>query len=167
MKTWIDIDNGVTGTIGIINDVGSVKCYQTPVERRLDYTKKAKWLNRLDACTFYFILQDCVGAELGGQRIVVIERPMVNPQRWNASLSAIRCLEAQLTLLELMSIQYRFIDSREWQRGLLPSGLEKEDLKRASLEVGKRLFPQVDFTGFHDADGLLIAEWARRTVVTS
>jgi hypothetical protein len=41
--------------------------------------------------------------------------------------------------------------------------LQKEELKLASLETGKRLFPMARLDGFKDADGLLIAEHCRRT----
>lgn len=77
-------------------------------------------------------------------------------------MSAIRALEATLTVLEFLKIPYAFCDSKEWQRELLPKGLRKEELKTASLQVGKRLFPSVNFDGFKDADGLLIAEYCRR-----
>ena len=72
------------------------------------------------------------------------------------------CLEATIIVLELLKIPFEYIDSKAWQRELLPKGLRKEELKKASLDVGRRLFPQIDWTKFKDADGLLIAEWGRR-----
>ena len=46
---------------------------------------------------------------------------------------------------------------------MLPKGIKGADvLKKASLDVGKRLFPQFADKFKGDADGILIAEWARK-----
>lgn len=87
---------------------------------------------------------------------------MINPGRFQASISAVRALEATLITLELLNIPYQYLDSREWQRDILPKGVKGADeLKRASLDVGKRLFPQFAHMFKGDADGILIAHWAR------
>jgi hypothetical protein len=66
-----------------------------------------------------------------------------------------------LIALEESQWAYEYIDSKEWQKSLLPKGLKgSEELKKASLDVGKRLFPSLDIK--KDADGLLIAEYLRR-----
>ena len=51
-----------------------------------------------------------------------------------------------------------------WQKKLLPQGCKGEDLKRASEDIGLRLFPSLRpvIKKHKDADALLIAEWARR-----
>jgi hypothetical protein len=62
-------------------------------------------------------------------------------------------------------VSYFFIDSKEWQKELLSSGvIGHDDMKKASMEVGLQLFPSNGaFIKKHgDADGLLIAEWGRR-----
>jgi hypothetical protein len=153
-KSVIGWDNGVTGSIAILNNE-TAKWFPMPVKKCLDYTKKKNWLNRVDVHAVKKILsevsKDCIST------LVVIERPMVNPGRWKATMSAIRCLEATLIILEDMQIPYRFIDSREWQKVMLPSGLHKEELKEASNQVARRLFPNLKFK---DGDSLLIAEYA-------
>lgn len=156
--TFLGVDNGVTGSIGMVSSEGFYQYNKMPVKRELNYTKSKQWLHRVDGTGLQFIL----GA-YEKIRICLIERPMINPGRWKATVSAIRCLEATLITLEDLNITRQYIDSREWQKALLPSGLEKEELKEASLQVGKRLFPKIDWTGFTDADGILIAEHARRT----
>jgi len=86
---------------------------------------------------------------------------MVNPGRFQASISAMRALEATLNVLEFLELPHQYIDSKEWQKVMLPSGLKGADqMKKASQSIGKRLFPSITCTP--DADGLLIAEWARR-----
>ena len=153
---YIGIDNGVTGTIGIINE-SRIMISKVPVRKVLNYTKAKQFLNRIDSNGLYELL-----VNFSTNSFCFIERPMINPKRWKASVSAIRALEATIVILERIAIPYQFIDSRKWQKELLPSGLKKEELKEASLDVGKRLFPDIDFTGFRDADGLLIAEYCRR-----
>jgi hypothetical protein len=92
--------------------------------------------------------------------LVGLERPMINPGRFFASMSAMRALEATLIVLETNEFSYVYLDSKEWQHVLLPKGLEKEALKQGSLDIGRRLFPKLTFKG--DADGILIAEYLRR-----
>jgi len=157
-KVFIGIDNGVTGSIGVIG--GDYSIYiQTPIRNVLNYTKKKAFLNRVDGVRLAnFFKIHCKARD----PFCFIERPMVNPGRWNATISGVRAMEATLIVLESLKIPYQFVDSKEWQRALLPSGLEKEELKHASRDVGIRLFPTVDWKKWHDADGLLIAEYCRR-----
>jgi hypothetical protein len=76
-------------------------------------------------------------------------------------LSAVRALEATLIAVEQHQFRYEYIDSKEWQKELLPKNIKGSDeLKSASLDVGKRMFPELNIK--KDADGLLIAEYLRR-----
>lgn len=161
--TYIGIDNGVSGSIAIIKD-GDLELYvPTPVKKTLNYTKAKAFITRLDGIKFKEILENCLSKD---KCLAVIERPMLMPGRWKASVSAIRCDESQRNIFEILKVPFRYIDSKEWQRdsklgkGMLPSGLEKQELKIASCQVGKQLFPQAKIK--KDADALLIAEFARR-----
>jgi len=58
-----------------------------------------------------------------------------------------------------LSIPYQFIDSKEWQKELLPSGLVKDELKTGALSVAKRLYPKQTI---HNADSILIALYCFR-----
>ncbi|MDA3809619.1 MAG: hypothetical protein PF518_04730 [Spirochaetaceae bacterium] len=90
---------------------------------------------------------------------------MVNPTRFTATLSAIRCLEATIIAFEMYDIPYQYCDSKQWQKELLPAGIKgTPELKKASADIGCRLFPEHEelIQKHGDADGLLIAEWARR-----
>ena len=156
MRTFIGIDNGVTGGITVLDENGKILFHgKTPVKKHLNYTKKKAFINRVDPEHMKAYL------EIGGENTYcMIERPMVNPTRFTATISAIRCLEATETILELLEIPYQFIDSREWQKILLPSGLKGDELKFAAEEVAKRLFPKQKIV---NADCLLIAEYCRRS----
>ena len=153
---YIGIDNGVSGSIGILNEK---KCLyiHTPIKNELSYTKSKQHINRIVVPALIEILTPYTS-----ECFVTIERPMVNPTRFKATVSAIRALEATIIAFEMLKVPYQYIDSKEWQKALLPAGLEKEELKSASLNIGKRLFPSIDFDDFADADGLLIAEYTRR-----
>jgi len=182
MIYYIGIDNGVSGSIAIIDEKGNLITYQpTPVFKSLNYTKEKKYSMRLDVQAFMDIIEP-----YHTNAHVFLERPMINPLRWSARISAIRCDEATRILLEGMKVRFEYIDSKAWQSVILPkrkavarlpkgsSAEDKKKLKAAkaafaletkslSKEVGYKLFPQADIK--KDADALLIAEWARRQLL--
>lgn len=162
-KYYIGIDNGVTGSVGIVCTDATVDpiFIQTPIFKEQDYTKKRKRVSRINIHELKnvfepFYQQSNVKA--------LIERPMINSHRFTASISAARALEATLILLEAYQIPREFIDSKKWQREMLPRGIKgAANLKQASREIGARMFPQfAPFNKSEDADGILIAEWGKR-----
>lgn len=164
MKVYIGIDNGTSGTLGILSD--SLKIFiETPSKIELSYTKTKQNISRVDFDKFYSLLKSIV-EEYGAENcLAVLERPLVNPGRFKTTMSAMRCLESQLIALEKFNIAYKYVDSKEWQKELLPSGIKgSSELKKASVDIGIRLFPSFkDLIIKHgDADGILIAEYARR-----
>lgn len=158
-KVYIGIDNGTTGTIGIVGDDIEPKIYHTPIKKEQDYTKAKKNISRIDVGSFIQIINQYNHNDIR----VICERPMVNPTRWTASMTAIRCWEAQLVVLEVLGLSHQFVDSKEWQRMLLPKGIQgANELKKASKDIGNRLFPMLSNFKHTDFDGILIAEYARR-----
>lgn len=166
-QLFIGIDNGVSGSIGGIyrgiTDFTN-RFVKTPVIMQQDYTKKKKRINRIDTLALDRILDEWMGMIAIGSIFVMMERPMINPQRFNASCSALRALEATLIVLEDLGLPIVYVDSREWQKPLLPKGVSGPDLKKASREIATRLFPgfREQFEKHKDADGMLIAEHCRR-----
>lgn len=168
-RTYIGIDNGVTGSIAFVDTTVSY-FFRTPIRSEQDYTKKKKNITRIDLPLLLNILRGFEthlmsrGTTNNGT-LALIERPYVNPGGLKATISAVRSLEATMIALEMLSIPYQFIDSKEWQRELLPAGTKgTPELKKASRTIGLRLFPgHADLIARHkDADSLLIAEWGRR-----
>src|SRR3990167_9784137 len=96
MKTYIGIDNGTTGTITIINENTSVH-FKTPIKKELSYTKKKQYISRIDYIQLGIIMARNIKQN---DVFCLIERPMINPMRWKASMSAIRALETTLIYLE-------------------------------------------------------------------
>lgn len=165
MKTYIGIDNGVSGTIGIINEKVSL-CYsfQTPIIKQQDYTKAKKIVSRIESRELVKQLKAVIPNLKNS--FTLVERPMVNPKRFAATASALRAHEAIITVLELLGMPYQFIDSKEWQKKMLPDGLKgSSEQKKASKDIGLRLFPQFSelIEKHGDADGILMAEYAKRT----
>jgi len=151
-RTFIGIDNGVTGAITILNEQGIILLHEkTPVKHCLNYTKKKAYHNRVDV----FLLKEYL-KQAEEDTFCMIERPMLNPTRFTASISALRCLEATEIVLEELQIPYAFLDSKEWQKALLPSGLVKDELKDAANQVAHRLYPKLKIV---NADSLLIAQY--------
>ena len=96
----------------------------------------------------------------------IIERPFVNPGSFRTTVCAVRSFEATIIVMEHLGIPWQPIDSRAWQSKLLPEGLKgAPNLKKASRDIGLRMFPhlEAEIKKQKDADGLLIAEWARRS----
>lgn len=158
-KVYIGIDNGTSGTIAVVGDSITPVFVHTPVKKEQNYTKAKKIISRLD-CTAFL---DIVRQEEGADVTVLLERPLVNPTRFVATTTALRCFEAELILLETLRYRIIYIDSKEWQSKILPKGIKGSDeLKKLSLDVGNRLFPQFRDFKHPDRDGLLIAEYGRR-----
>ena len=159
--TFIGIDNGSTGTIGILDGDTSI-FVETPTTYMLNYQKsKVRHINRVDVPALKKLLEQYNPLTTR----VIIERPMINNFRFQASISAARSLEATLIVLESLRFGYEYVDSGHWQKVLLPAGVKgAPNLKKASKEIGLRMFPMHEETikKHGDADALLIAEWARR-----
>lgn len=160
MRTYIGIDNGVSGSIAILSPDAPARLVPTPTKKSLNYQKEARYITRVDHEALYRLLDD----SLGENCFALLERPMVNPGRFTATASGLRAFEATLIALERLQIPYDVVDSRKWQRLFLPEGVKGDKLKSASADVGVRLFPhlEAEIRGHKDADALLIAEFARR-----
>lgn len=152
MKRVMFIDNGVTGSIAVLGEDRESMFMETPVIEQQDYTKARKIIHRID-------IRGMTDAILSWKpTVVVLERPLINPTRFNASISASRALEATIAVLEMCDLPYLFCDSREWQKEVLPKGVTgSKELKKASMDIGIRLFPQHEtlIRRHKDADSLL------------
>lgn len=162
-KLFIGIDNGVTGTIGCIYN-NKTWFFKTPTKSEQNYTKKKGNISRVVYGelheAFCKIINECKPDSI----MCLIERPMINPGRFTASISAVRALEATLLVVEGFLMPYQYEDSKAWQKELLPIGSKADQLKKDSVNIGCRLFPQHSelIKKHKDADGILIAEYCRR-----
>lgn len=164
-KLFWGIDNGTTGTLACVGECGT-HFIETPILKEQSYTKAKKIISRIDHVKLKQWIVGIMGDKFSPQDVIaVLERPLVNPGRFVATISAVRALEATLCVIEDLGIPHMYVDSRDWQRKMLPSGIQgAPELKKASMDIGLRLFPgHADVIKKHkDADALLIAEHARR-----
>jgi len=163
-KVYIGIDNGVSGSIGVLTETGSIFLRVPEITRsEQDYTKTKRNITRVSPGQLrQFLNQFRSGAD---KVHVMMERPMTNANRYRATISAHRCLECFLIILESLGFSFEYIDSRQWQKDLLPNGTKGAPaLKEASKDIGLRLFPEHrdKILKQGDADGLMIAEACRR-----
>lgn len=149
-------DNGVTGTIGLYGE-GVAGFWQVPTITRLSFHKTPKKTLSISPEGLRTLLKS-----IGNNNLIAYrERPMINPGRWIASMSACRADEAETIVLEELGIKYTYCDSKDWQRVILPSSGQKGTtsalLKSESMEIGCRIFPQFEKAIRHhgDADGIL------------
>lgn len=157
-KIYVGIDNGVTSNgIAFIYPDNLAENIKLPVRKHRDYQKKESNLNRVDTLSLRSIFEARINKN---NSLAVMERPMVNPRRFSASLSAVRCLEATLVVLDEMQIPYIFIDSKEWQSYCIPGVVGSDNLKAASLNKALNLFPLIKFK--KDGDSMLIAYYAKQ-----
>lgn len=149
----IAIDNGTSGSISIVDDTNKLIFHDaTPVIETINYTKTLQKIKRIDVRKLDNIIKEYK------PDFAILERPMVNPKRFKNSLLAVRAFEATLNVLELNHIPYEIIDSKEWQRAMLPQGTSKEDLKFVADEKAKQLFGLQEIKkGF--GDSLLMAKY--------
>jgi len=162
-KLFIGIDNGVTGTIGCIYN-NKTWFFKTPTKSEQNYTKKKGNISRVMYDELHQMFSEIVSECNYPSIMCLIERPMVNPGRFAATISALRALEATLLVVESFGFPYQYEDSKAWQKELLPIGAKGDQLKKDSVSIGCRLFPQhSELINKHkDADGILIAEYCRR-----
>lgn len=160
---YVGIDNGVSGSIGLVRGDSPASLLRMPTRSELNYQKAGKNITRLDFPAFLSILSG-LKDRYGDNIRIVLEKPFVNPGNFVATSTSLRCLEAQLIAIEQLGLSRQYIESKPWQKMLLPGIVGRKELKKASADIGARLFPHLEkeIKAVKDADGLLIAEYARR-----
>ena len=154
----IGIDNGVSGSIGILSTEDTPRFCKTPTMKTLGYTKNGGMITRIDHNQLTAMFRDSDPLKA----TAYVERP-VTMKNIKTVMSGSRSYEATLVVLEKLGIGYETIDSRHWQKSLLGGVKGSAALKRASMSKGIQLYPQfrkaIEKQG--DADGLLIAHYYR------
>jgi len=160
---YVGVDNGPSGSIGVLTK-DRTEFHETFTSPIFDYTKAAQMMTLLDyrkmRAFFKRLMEE-------GDLIMMMERPMVNPGRWRATVIALRAHQQYLDIFtSLRHPEPSFIDSRKWQKVYLPSGIKGPALKVASKQVGCRMFPiHAETIEKHgDADGLFIAMYLKSTL---
>jgi len=152
-KAIVGIDNGPTGSIGIIGPDGVI-FESVPTKESLHYGKAGTKSKRLDRAAF----KDLMFMHVPFGTMVFVERPFTG-QFVKAAISAARFYEAMIICLEDMNMGYQTVDSKEWQKPVLGEVKGSAALKKASKLRGIEMYPNLKaaITKHKDADGLLIA----------
>lgn len=154
----VGIDNGVTGSITVLYADKTFTYMKMPTVKCRNYTKKEAHLERVNFPRLLRFFNNL--SSTNEVALACLERPMVNPHRWIASTSALRCLEATIIALEGAGISYCYIDSKAWQKEYLPEGTKgSEDLKKASDALANTKYPVHVFKD-GEGDSCHIAEYA-------
>lgn len=153
MKTTIGIDNGSTGSIGIIGP--DYQSFTVMPTKKSLLGKAGKIVKRVDVNALMELLMPHATAP---GVYSYVERPFTG-RFLNAVLPAQRAFEAVLIALELSGIGYTVIDSKEWQLAVLGKIKGSALLKEASKLRATQMYPAftIDITRHGDADGLLMA----------
>ena len=154
------IDNGTSANGIALLGPDFARYEKLPVKQELSYTKEDRGISRVDAPALRKLFATWNAPK--ESTVAVMERPMINPTRFRASMSAMRCLEAELIILEEFGYAIEYIDSRAWQKVLLPDVEGSDLLKKASLALSQKLYPQFKFK--KDGDSMLIAHWYKNRV---
>lgn len=154
MKVTIGIDNGASGSVGILGADGGAFFEPMPSKPSLE-GKSGKVIQRVDHQQLLALLT----ARATGDVRAYVERPFTG-KFLNAVLPGQRSFEAVLIVLETLGIGYEVVDSRGWQRAILGDVKGSSELKRASRLRGAQRYPAFAtvIKDHGDADGLLIAE---------
>lgn len=184
VKIIFGLDNGSSGTIScIIPEYNYISFQCTPIFQYLDYTKEIQYINRINHFELkkWFENQLKIAKEFYKNEIkaiVILERPMVNPQRFKQSKSALRAYEATLIILELLKLNYIVLDSKQWQHYFFGKNTSQIDLKYESMKLGLLTLEKIynkDKMEFQemkkcmiehgDGDSLLICRYAKEQLI--
>lgn len=160
MKTYIGIDNGVSGAVAALNDNG-LQYAVLPIVKEFG----RNWIDAPALQTLITALTD-----YNADAVVAYERPM-----GSQSAKAAKSMEASFaaidTVCKLLELRRRPITPPTWQKTYWG---KVDDTKAEALRVAKGLWPDRSFVKSersqkpHDGivDACLIAEWCRRIEVT-
>lgn len=158
-RTIIAIDNGTSGSVGILSPSGATFC-DVPTKPALHYSKKGNTHQRIDAYELVMLLSPFTGSPCHAY----VERPFTgSPMMINTMLLSARAYEAVVIALEQLGIGYETVDSKGWQSAMVPGVKGSANLKQASKLKGIQLYPSLaPYINKHgDADGLLMAHYYR------
>lgn len=156
----LGLDNGTTGSLSVYDtNLNIMTVHALPVKKELDYTKEVKHITRIDYPGMCELLTQ-IKKDTNNDIHVYMEKPFTGGAIFmQNSIKAFRCFEAELIALEECEIGYTVINSKDWQKKVLPHGIKgSAELKKAALDVARRLYPYLsEKLTKENADSVLIA----------
>lgn len=182
------LDNGATGTISCIikypDDSYKIYFQKTPADNVMDYQQSIQYIARINWKKLKDWFEHIIKTETNNyikkynfdkkdvKILIVLERPMINAERFKQSKNAARAFEATLIVLEMLNLEnnYVIIDSKKWQHHFFGKNTVLIDLKEASKNMGIEFLNSISKTKYKkiidiinshgDADSLLISKYA-------
>ena len=170
-KSYIGIDCGLEGGVGVVDDVGNLKCKAVmPISK----AGKGRMINIIKLRELLLSFS-C----LNERNIFIIENPGGHAPSASGLRSMTYSFAVAETIVNLLSVEgvnlsYATVMSRKWQsefwtRPQMAKGA-KFDTKSAALAALEKIFPNRDWTAndrcrkAHDGivDAVLLAEYGRR-----
>lgn len=152
------LDNGTTGSIAcIIPEKQYIDYLETPSFECNDYTQEVKKMRRIDI----YVLKEWFEKHIKFAKkiyknkikvIVILERPMVNPQRFKESGYALRAFESTLITIEMLKLDYIIIDSKKWQHHFFGTNTTQIDLKKESKKLSLEILTKYEKDNIHELD---------------
>ena len=191
----LGFDNGTTAHFTLVDIEGNLIAYEKiptflqaswskPTKRK--YKTKNGYVSKPYQAHFTFVDIDALKELLlkvvpsTEHTICYLERPAVNFfMGWQiqSSLSAFGAWQSVLYVLKSLGIECIMIDSKQWQKDLIPQATGKNNkeylkslkkgernklLKEAADKFAHELFPSIEFKESGDGDSICIAEYYRR-----
>jgi dienelactone hydrolase len=154
MKTFVGIDNGLSGAIAIIKNKDII-IHDMPVYKST--TGKRKY----DLKSINSILKELASSDC----FAVVEQAQPFPGQGVVSMfSTGYCYGSMLMCLTAHAIPFQIVPSQRWKKEYSLKGLEKD----AAIPVAQRLFPKAEFTTPRGrmldgrADAAILADYAKR-----
>ena len=148
--------------------------YQKDLQKiaRIDWEKLRDWFAKIikNAKTNYIKKYGLNDEQI--KVAIVLERPMINADRFKQSKNAARAFESMIIVLEMLGLKnnYVIIDSKKWQHYFFGKNTITMDLKEESKNLGIAFLKSIDEKRYKnlcdiimkhgDADSLLIAKFA-------
>lgn len=173
-KLYLGIDNGSTGSYTFLNGNGELLCFKpVPTFKLKKWTTSSKQghITVIDIESLKRELELIIKDKNIDEIVCNIERPAVGFSGWSiwTSLSGVVAWVSVQYVLISLGIKYNTIDSKQWQKLLIPQALGKKDskkkkrgernkyLKIESDKLARELFPDITLKNSGDGDSINIA----------
>jgi len=159
----IGIDNGVTGTICVLTGDGRfISWHKTPTFDYTDYSKRGRVMRRIQKEELALILAPYVQTNMK----VFLEYPFTGngDSMFNRAIfSAGWSFGDTVDVMEKLKIGFEVLPAVRWQQVMLPDVKGRMQLKKASRDRAKMLFPKLVLPAGEDGDAVLMSEYCRRS----
>lgn len=152
-------DNGSTGYLTVLDNTGKIAMHRAnPSIKCRDYTKREKYLKRLDLEQFAGLLK-LYQAEAGNKHCclrVVLEQPFSQRGMAMAVIAGQRYYEAMVIVLELLDIPFLTVNSKTWQKWF---GFERSDKIAFTKRAKENHAGESWESNIVEGDSVLMADW--------